>query len=145
MWICCHLFTDRCFVFFLHPTYNCFLYQRSWPCHIKVWQDRSRPNDMKAVEALIFFWVHCESTMKSLIWASCGASRGFLYSKCWVKIKLGKTLEEILNRFDTNYTVLLVWKYTLLESLTIIILNYKHCKHTYSRPINEAILCMQCP
>lgn len=92
-----------------------------------------------------FFWVQCESTMKFSIWASCEAFRGFLFSKYWVKIKLGKTPEEILNRFDTNYTVLLVWKYTLLESLTIIILNYKHCKHIYSRPINEAIVSMQCP
>jgi len=46
--------------------------------------------------------------MKSPIQASCEASRGFLYNKCWVKIKLGKMPEQILNRFDTNYTVLLV-------------------------------------
>lgn len=83
--------------------------------------------------------------MKILIWTSCEASRASLCSQCWAKIKRGKMPEEILNRFDTNYIVLLVWKCTLLESLTIITLNYKHCKRAYSSPANTAIVCLWHP
>lgn len=83
--------------------------------------------------------------MSILIWASCEASRDYLYSQGWAKIKPGKMPEEILNRFDTNYIVLLVWKCTLLESLTIITLNYKLCKRAHCSQINAAIVCVWYP
>ena len=65
-------------------------------------------------------------TMNILIWASCEASRPALCNQCCTKIKPGRMPEEILNRFDTNYIVLPAWECTLLASLTVIILNYKH-------------------
>lgn len=83
--------------------------------------------------------------MKILIWTSCEASRESLCSQCRAKIKRGKMPEEILNRLDTNYIVLLVWKCTLLESLTTIILNYRHCKRAYSSPAKAAIVCLWPP
>ena len=83
--------------------------------------------------------------MNILIWASCEASRPALYIQCCTKIKPGKMPEEILNRFDTNYIVLPVWECTLLASLTVIILNYKHWMAVCSSPANAAIVCSRCP
>ena len=80
-----------------------------------------------------------------LIWASCDASRPAHCTQRCTKIKPGKVPEEILNRFDTNYIVLPVWECTLLASLTVIILNYKHWMPACSSPANAAIVCLRCP
>lgn len=99
--------------------------------------------------SFIYFWIYwrhwgVRETMNILIWASCEVSRASLCSRSQTKIKPGKMPEEILNRFDINYIVLPTWKCTLLESLTIIMLNYKHCMPACSTPANAAIVCMQC-
>lgn len=109
-------------------------YDRPWAIQL-IWRFKQLYLLLNTLEGL-----GVGETMEILIWASCEASREFLCSQCWAKIKPGKMPEEILNRFDTNYIVLLVGKCTLLESLTIIILNYKHCKRAYSSPANAAIV-----
>lgn len=51
----------------------------------------------------------------------------------------GRVPAEMLNRLDTDDIVLLVCRLLLLESLTIIILNYKHGECAHSSPARQPL------
>lgn len=109
-----------------------------------MWLALSRPADVETHTAL--FTSECtgeglgsREALTIFIWTGCEASRASLCSQGRAEMRPGKMPAEALKRLDTNYIVLLVCKHTVLESLNVIILNYKPWACAHSSPTRQPL------